>query len=105
MWKKVTSIIGALILVSSLVTGWIWIDSRYAKADSVQINRLDIQINNLQSNIRWYQDQMYYLLSRAGVNDPKQLSPHIFQTYCSYQTQKEVLEKQLVVLLQQRSKF
>jgi hypothetical protein len=105
MWKKTTSIIGALILLSSLVTGWIWIDSRYAKASSVEANRLDIQINNIQSNIRWYQDQLYYILSRAGVNDPRQLPPQTYQMYCSYEAQKQMLEKQLVVLLQQRGRY
>lgn len=96
MWK----IIGAFIVVGGLITsGWI-LDDRYAKADDAKQNRSDIRINGLKDNIRWYQDQMSYIMTRCNVRDPNLLPQNDFHTYTNYRTQKEQLDKDLSAEMQ-----
>ena len=102
MWK----IIGALLTVGSLImAGWL-LDDRYAKADDVnkQLNKnqLEIQINSTKDEIRWYQDQMSYIMSRCGKNDPKDLPEHAFKNYIDYKNKKETLDKELNFLFDKK---
>ena len=96
MWK----IIGALVVVGGLITsGWI-LDDRYAKADDAKQNKSDIRINGLKDNIRWYQDQMSYIMTRCNVRQPHKLPQGDYQTYQNYKIQKESLDKELTAEMQ-----
>ena len=102
MWK----VIGALITVGSLImAGWL-LDDRYAKADDVKNeinkNQLEIQINTAKDEIRWYQDQMSYIMSRCNKNDPKDLPEHAFKSYNEYLNKKEFIDKELKTLFERR---
>ena len=102
MWKKISGVIGAVILLGSVVSGYIWFDSRYAKASEAKKNAIEIKINGIKDDIRWYQDQMSYLLTRYGKRDCKNLPDGAYQSYKDYEKRKKELELQLTVLMGQR---
>lgn len=89
--------------MGSVVTGWVWIDDRFAKASVVASNSIEIKINSLKDDIRWYQDQMAYIMSRCGKRNPADLPEHAYREYMSYQKKKEELERQLQLLMQKRN--
>lgn len=95
-------IIGALITVATLVTvGWV-LDDRYAKAGQAKQNQTDIKINQCRNDIRWYQDQMSYIMMRSGVRDPNRLPEYAYKSYMDYKIRKEDLDKELKILMQNR---
>ena len=102
MWKKISGVIGALILIGSVISGYMWFDTTYAKAYDMRVNRIDIQINQLRNDIRWYQDQMSYIMTRCNVRNPNQLPQHAYQNYVQYQNSLNQLEKQLNILIKAR---
>jgi hypothetical protein len=69
----------------------------------VEANSISIRINSLKDDIRWYQDQMAFIMSRCGVRDPNQLPDHAYKNYRDYEEKKKELEKQLEYLLQKRN--
>lgn len=103
MTKKIISVVGAIVLMGSIVTGWVWVDDRWAKSTAVAANTIDIRINSLKDDIRWYQDQMAYIMNRCGTRDPEALPEHAHREYKNYQQKKEELERQLQLLMQKRS--
>lgn len=102
-WKRISAVIGAVLLMGSVISGYVWFDTKYASAADVQRNAIEIRINSLKDDIRWYQDQMAYIMNRCGVRDPKDLPDHAYQNYNDYQLKKEELEKQLQILFQKRN--
>lgn len=102
MWKKISGVLGALILIGSVVTGYIWLDTNYAKAYDMKVNRIDIQINQLRNDIRWYQDQMTYLMTRCNVKNPNQLPQYAYHNYVQYQNSLNQLKIQLDALMKAR---
>jgi len=97
MWKRIFAILGALAVLGTFSSGIYFMEGRYAKADDVKQNRVNIRINSLKDNIRWYQDQMTYIMSRCGKRDPNQLPEYAFKNYMDYKAKKEELEKELAV--------
>lgn len=102
MWKKIVSIIGAVVLLGSVISGYVWFDSRYAKASDTEKNAIEIKINGLKDDIRWYQDQMSYIMSRCGKRDPKELPDHAYKNYIDYEQRKQALDKQLEALMRKK---
>jgi len=102
IWKKVTSIVAAFILLGSVISGYIWFDTKYAKAADTKTNRINIEVNQLKADIRWYQDQMSYIMSRCGVKEPFKLPDHAFKNYTDYKIKKEELDKELNILMQRK---
>ena len=101
MWK----LVGALVIVGTFITaGWV-LEERYAKADDTKQNRIEIRINSLKDDIRWYQDQMTYIMSRCGKRDPNQLPEHAYKNYMDYKSKKENLDQELKIMIQKRNKF
>ena len=95
MWKKIVAGAGTLVLVGGFITaGWL-MDDRYAKADDAKQNKSDITINGLKDNIRWYQDQMSYIMTRCNVRDPQKLPAYAYKNYYDYRIKKEALDKEL----------
>lgn len=100
MWKKIITGIGTLVIVGGFITaGWL-MDDRYAKADDAKQNKSDIKINGFKDGIRWYQDQMSYIMMRCNVRDPQKLPTHAYKNYQDYRIKKEALEKELSVEMQ-----
>jgi hypothetical protein len=105
MWKKILSVAGALIVLGGFVTtGWL-LDDRYAKADDAKQNKTNIMINQHKNDIRWYQDQMSYIMTRCGVRDPNVLPTHAHKNYMDYKIKKEALDSELKILMQRRNRF
>ena len=105
MWKRIISIGGSLIVLAAIFTsGWL-VDDRYAKADDAKQNSTDIRINQHKNDIRWYQDQMSYIMTRCGIRDPNKLPQGDFQNYNNYKNQKDALDSELKILMQRRNKF
>jgi hypothetical protein len=102
MWKKILSMAGALVVIGAIFTGGWILDDRYAKADDAKQNRSDIKINGLKDNIRWYQDQMSYIMTRCNVRNPNQLPQGDYQTYQNYHNQKVAFDKELQIQMQKR---
>jgi len=102
MWKKATNIIGALVIIGGLISGYIWFDATYAKAADTEKNSLEIRINQTKNDVRWYQDQMVYIMSRCGKRNPNELPAHAYQNYESYRIKKEELENELTILMNKR---
>ena len=116
MWKKILSIAGALLVLGAVFTGGWILDDRYATADNVKQNKnyaeqnskrnkIDIQINQHKNDIRWYQDQMSYIMTRCGVRDPNALPQHAHKNYMDYKFKKETLNRELNIIMQKRNKF
>jgi hypothetical protein len=103
MRKNIIATISAILLLGSVVTGWVWVDSYFGHAEVVAANTIDIKINSLKDDIRWYQDQMAFIMSRCGTRDPNELPDHAYKNYMDYKTKKEELEKQLELLLHKRN--
>ena len=97
MWKKIFSILGALAVLGTFASGIYFMEGRYAKAEDAKQNKVNIRINSLKDDIRWYQDQMSYIMTRCGVRDPNQLPDHAYKNYVDYQNKKSELEKELAV--------
>jgi len=92
--------------MGSIVSGWVWVDSYFAKANIVEIieaNAIDIRINTLKDGIRWYQDQMAYIMSRCGKRNPEELPEHAYKTYKDYEEKKKEMERELEVLMRKRN--
>ena len=104
MWKNVSAIIGAVVLLGTVIGGWVWFDATYAKAGDVRANQMDIRINGLKDDIRWYQDQQSYIMNRCGTKDPSKLPDYAVDQFRSYDLKKQELERQLDVLQQQRAR-
>jgi len=102
MWKKISGVLGALVLLGSLVSGYVWFDTKYAKAADVESNKIEIQIIQIKNDIRWYQDQMAYIMTRCNKRDPKDLPEHAYKNYMDYENKKEELDRQLNILMQKR---
>jgi len=102
LWTRIVAGIGTVITIGSVIMGWVWVDSHFGKAYMVENNAIDIKINSIKDNIRWYQDQMAFIMSRCGVGDPSQLRPHTYENYKSYEVKKQELEKQLEYLFQKK---
>jgi hypothetical protein len=105
MWKKIITGIGTLVVFGSIASGVYFLESRYAKAEDANQNRLDIKINSVKDNIRWYQDQMSYIMNRCGVRDPNRLPTHAHKNYHDYRIKKESLDKELQILIQKKNKY
>ena len=103
LWPRIMTAIGTIIVLGSIVTGWVWVDGYFGKSSVVAANTIDIKINSLKDDIRWYQDQMAFIMSRCGVRDPNQLPEHAYKNYQDYAVKKQELEKQLEYLLQKRN--
>jgi hypothetical protein len=101
MWK----LVGAFVIVGTFIAaGWV-LEDRYAKADDTKQNRIEIRINSLKDDIRWYQDQMSYIMNRCNVRDPNKLPQHAHKNYYDYKLKKEDLDKELKIMMQKRGKF
>ena len=95
MKKKITSIVGAVALLAS-VAGYVYFsEDRYAKAADLKQNYTGDRVSDLKSNIRWYQDQMVYIMSRCGKRDPKDLPEHAYKSYMDYKAQKDQADTEL----------
>jgi len=103
MLTKVSATISALILVGTLIGGWIWFDSTYAKAADVRANAVDIKINSLQDSIRWYQDQMSYIMSSCKKGRPEDLPEPERTHYRNYYNKWQEFDKQLTILYNKRN--
>lgn len=103
LWMRITAGVGTVLMLGGIVTGFVWVDERYGKSALVAANSIDIKINSLQDNIRWYQDQMAFIMSRCGVRDPSQLPEHAYQNYRNYEIKKQEIEKQLEYLFKKRN--
>jgi len=100
MLRKITGIFGIIvIIISFLISAYSYIDLKYAKALDVKRNTVNIKINQVQSNIRWYQDQMIYIMSKHNVRDSNKLPLDAFNNYRHYKIQKNTLEKELTALI------
>ena len=86
---------GAVVLIASVTGVAYFLEDRYAKADDLKYNYQQDRVRDLKSNIRWYQDQMSWIMNRCGKQDPKDLPVHAFNSYESYRHQKEILDAQL----------
>lgn len=105
MWKKIWTGVGVLMVVGGIITaGWI-MDDRYAAADDAKQNQVNIKINQHKNDIRWYQDQMSYIMTRCGVRNPNALPQYAHKNYIDYQIKKDALNTELQILMQQRNKF
>lgn len=102
MWKKIFTVLGALAVLGTFSSGIYFMESRYAKADDARQNRVNIKINGIKDDIRWYQDQMTYIMSRCGTRDPNKLPEYAYQNYMNYKKQKEALEKELLIEMGKR---
>ena len=102
MWKKIITIIGAFVLLGGFITGGWIMDDRYAKAGDAEQNKIDIKINGIKDDIRWYQDQMIYIMTRCGTRDPNTLPEYAHRNYRNYEIKKESLDRELNILMQQR---
>jgi hypothetical protein len=94
-WKKLLSIAGAIVLLASLTGGAIKVTEKFATAESVRQNSLQIKKDRLKDDIRWYQDQMRYLLDKYNVRNCMQLPREAFNSYQQYQDNKTLLEREL----------
>jgi hypothetical protein len=101
MWRKIWAVVGGLVVLGGVVTGGWVLDDRYAKAGDVKSNKKQIRINGLKDNIRWYQDQMSYIMTRCGVRDPNKLPEHAYRNYKDYQLKKQELDKELNAVMQE----
>ena len=84
MWKKVFTILGALAVLGTFSGGIYFMESHYAKAEDATNNKIDIKINQHKNDIRWYQDQMTYIMTRCNVRDPNKLPEHAYKNYMHY---------------------
>ena len=62
---------GAVVLIASVTGVAYFLEDRYAKADDLKYNYQQDRVRDLKSNIRWYQDQMSWIMNRCGKQDPR----------------------------------
>lgn len=101
MWKKVLSIAGAIVLLSSLIAGSIKLNEHFATAFELRQNQVQDRIDTLESNIRWYNDQQRYLRNSYGVRDPQNLPNFAFEDYMDYEKSKQQDQDKLKALRMQ----
>lgn len=105
MWKRIITIVGALVIVGGFITGGWILDDRYAKADDLKQNRIEDKIDQVKNDIRWYQDQMSYIMQRCGLRDPGKLPQYAYKNYNDYKIKKDTLDNELTTLMGKRNKF
>ena len=97
--KKILSTIAAISVILGAIAGFYLVDDRYAKASDLKQNYKADKIDTLKNNIRWYQDQMSYIMNRCGKRDPKQLPEYAYGSYRKYEQNKNAAELELNSLL------
>ena len=102
MWKKVFSIITAVVLIGSIAPAYIWFDSTYARADNVKQNTIEIQKQRLMNDIRWYEDRQQQVMDRCNVRSKAALPSHAYQRYVEYERKIKELERELQLLMNKR---
>jgi hypothetical protein len=102
MWRKIFAVLGALAVLGTFSGAIYFMEGRYAKAEDTTQNKINIKINSLKDDIRWYQDQMTYIMTRCNVRNPQQLPDHAYKNYMDYQQKKTELDKELQVEIKKR---
>ena len=93
--NKVTTILGALILVVSITGGADFLEDRYAKAGDLKNQDTRLTVHIAQDRINFLQQQIWAMEDRCG-NDPVRMTPDQRQRY------REMLSDCFLLLLRQR---
>ena len=98
--KRILSIVGAVVLMGSIAGGVYFMETHYATAEDLKANYKMDRVHQLRSDIRWYQDQMNYVMSRCGVRDPGKLPAYAYESYERDRKNKEQAEAELKTALE-----
>ena len=64
--NKIISIVGAIVLLGSVISGYIYFDSLYARASDLNNNEARLTVHIAQDRINFLQQQVWQLEDRCG---------------------------------------
>lgn len=102
MWKKISAVLGAMIILGGLTTGVYFIEDRYAKAEDLNKEQTRLSVHVLQDQIQFIQNQQWSILDRCRVTDVTGLQGDSLMRYREYDARKKEMERKLESLMKEK---
>jgi uncharacterized protein involved in exopolysaccharide biosynthesis len=107
--QAVMAVVGAVVLLGSAVGGFLFLDSRYARAEqsvktmvmmqqSIQSTNVKIDMHTMAQRIDQLEAQMWKIEDRHDTQDPMAMPVNDRERYRRLKKQRDTLERQLAVM-------